>query len=271
MRASKKQEVQIVVPPQYSYLRPKYNVNKIRLGNDHDGGYVVAECLLSETQILISLGISDDWSFDNCFKEKNPGIEIHAYDFSISIFFFFRKIVKNVLKTFLCGRKMQIGQDLRKCLSFFLFFRGTNLFFRKKVVDQPSRKNEISFDQIMNKVIHSRIFLKMDIEGSEYLIIDQVCNYSEVIQGMVIEFHDTDLRRIEFENAIQALLENYEIIHIHPNNFRGIGRNNIPEVLEVTFIHKNIVVSVNEESNVQSSLDNPNNPNREEIILTFQV
>ena len=48
-------------------LKPKYNYDLIRIGRDNDGGYLVEKKSLENTQSLISLGISDDWSFEEQF------------------------------------------------------------------------------------------------------------------------------------------------------------------------------------------------------------
>ena len=37
------------------------------------------------------------------------------------------------------------------------------------------------------------VFFKIDIEGSEYRILDDLINYQKVIEGLVVEFHNVDL------------------------------------------------------------------------------
>lgn len=50
-----------------------------------------------------------------------------------------------------------------------------------------------------------RIFLKVDIEGSEYRLLREIEAYSPNIAGLVIEFHDFDLHRSRVENFIDAI------------------------------------------------------------------
>jgi len=52
----------VLRPIEYPYL--------IRLGNNKDGGYVVPEPQVYSSSYLISLGISDDWSFEQAFLKK---------------------------------------------------------------------------------------------------------------------------------------------------------------------------------------------------------
>ena len=51
-------------------LKPQYNYDLIRVGRDNDGGYLVEKKSLENTQSLISLGISNDWSFEESFLNK---------------------------------------------------------------------------------------------------------------------------------------------------------------------------------------------------------
>jgi hypothetical protein len=41
----------------------------LRLGRDYDGGYLVSSADVIQTEMLISLGINDDWSFEEKFSE----------------------------------------------------------------------------------------------------------------------------------------------------------------------------------------------------------
>ena len=61
----------------------------VRIGKDYDGGYLVSKSDIEKSDVLIGLGISDDWSFEEDFLSlKN--IEVYAYDASVSKVFFFK-------------------------------------------------------------------------------------------------------------------------------------------------------------------------------------
>ena len=65
--------------PLHKILKPKYNNDLIRIGRDNDGGYLVEKKSFENTECLISLGINDDWSFEEDFlKKKN--IIIKCFD-----------------------------------------------------------------------------------------------------------------------------------------------------------------------------------------------
>ena len=51
-------------------LRPVDLDDLVRLGGAHDGGYVVSARCLRATTLLVSFGISDDWSFEHAFLQE---------------------------------------------------------------------------------------------------------------------------------------------------------------------------------------------------------
>ena len=42
----------------------------IRIGRNHDGGYLIAKVDIEKSDLLISFGISDDWSFERDFVKN---------------------------------------------------------------------------------------------------------------------------------------------------------------------------------------------------------
>ena len=91
---------------------------------------------------------------------------------------------------------------------------------------------------------YHNIFLKMDIEGSEFNWIDIInTDYLNRFSQIVIEFHwPYDKYRY---CMVTKLLKTHLIVHMHGNNGPGlikIGRQNlnIPEVLELTLIRRDI-------------------------------
>ena len=61
-------------------LKPKKKYKLIRLGGLHDGGYLVGENSLNNTETLISFGTEDNWQFEKEFKIMNNKSEINCYD-----------------------------------------------------------------------------------------------------------------------------------------------------------------------------------------------
>jgi len=46
-----------------SFLKPIYETDLIRIGQDKDGGYLIPQKSLEHTKILYSFGLGADWSF----------------------------------------------------------------------------------------------------------------------------------------------------------------------------------------------------------------
>ena len=59
---------------------PVYVKDKVRLGRDYDGGYIVHPESVRGTKHLLSFGIRDDWSFEEDFHKLNPDIQTDLYD-----------------------------------------------------------------------------------------------------------------------------------------------------------------------------------------------
>ena len=57
-------------------FKPKFKTQLIRLGNLYDGGYVISEKALSETDTLLGFGLNDDWSFEESFRKYNKNTQI---------------------------------------------------------------------------------------------------------------------------------------------------------------------------------------------------
>ena len=108
-------------------------------------------------------------------------------------------------------------------------------------------------------------FFKIDIEGSEYRILDDLVNFMDRIEGLIIEFHNVDLNMDRVINFINEF--DLKLIHIHANNWSTQGLNNIPSTLELSFSKKPVLL--NKDISFPHKLDQKNNPNDDDINLMF--
>ena len=69
----------------------------IRLGSIDDGGYVLPINDIKNSDVLISLGISDNWDFEKHFSRMSKA-KILAYDHSIDSNFWISKFKKDFIK-----------------------------------------------------------------------------------------------------------------------------------------------------------------------------
>ena len=237
-------------------LKPKYNYDLIRIGRDNDGGYLVEKKSLENTECLISLGINDDWSFEEDFLKKNKKTIIKCFDDALDEKFLLKKIIIQFI-SFFYNRKFSL---LKNYISNYFSF----LKIKKKI---QFNKKKISYNDL-SKILSqetNNIFLKIDIEGYEYRMLDDLLINQKKIIGLVIEFHDCDLHLEKITKFLS--LFNLTLVHIHGNNFAETDLNDDIVVLELTFSKNPIQVS--DICVLPNKLDMPNYNNKSEVILKF--
>ena len=116
----------------------------------------------------------------------------------------------------------------------------------------------------------------MDIEGYEYEAISCINETNlNKFKILVIEFHHLEYSGIQLiykiiKSAMEKLLKNFEIAHIHANNWKKktkINNFKFPSNLEVTFLNKKFVITKENLTKLPHLLDRKNVPFKEDIIL----
>lgn len=255
-------------------LKPLFikNSKLIRLGSIDDGGYVIPKKVLKNTDYLITFGISDNWDFEKHFARLS-NCKVYSYDHSIDSTFWVKKFRKDLFK-FLCLKifKPKKLYKMFQYLDFIYFFslKKNNSFFLKKI---GLGKNLISLKKIINKNKNiNKIFLKIDIEGSEYEILNQINDYKDIITGIVIEFHETSKNIKKIISFIKKLEDKLSLVHIHGNNYSIKSKNQKPEAIELTFVNSKFFIQDNKKNNKSypiKGLDYPNSKRSEDSILKF--
>ena len=144
---------------------------------------------------------------------------------------------------------------------------------KKKFISSFNNKEYLDINNWIQKTKMNPSILKIDAEGSEYEIIDQIINSSHKILSLIIEFHEIDKYEEVFEDKIKLLQSKFEIIHIHGNNNTGTQKNNLPKTLEITFVNKENYKDHNKEFRYDfpvKEIDFPNNLNFEDIQFSFK-
>jgi hypothetical protein len=78
------------------FLKPKKNYFLERIGKDNDGGYLTCPRSINETSSLISLGINDDWSFEENFEKKIKILIVYMLIQIRLLFFYLKFLQKNL-------------------------------------------------------------------------------------------------------------------------------------------------------------------------------
>jgi hypothetical protein len=211
-----------------SFLRHNHSEGLVRLGSEGDGGYIVSERDILASDFLLSLGVNDNWSFEKDFLRMKP-VTLHAYDGSINFRIFFERFAMTLLR--LPGPRT-ILNSLKIMWEYKKFFSDQRVHFQK-FVGYISGKRYITIEEIFRACPSGNIFLKIDIEGFEYRVLDHLIKNQDRISGLVIEFHDIDLhwsRIADFVNRFHL-----RIIYLNVNNFVPLMKDQTPTVLEISF------------------------------------
>ena len=185
-----------------NYLIPKYKTDLIRLGSKNDGGYLINKDDIKNSDTLISLGIHDDWEFENDIY-KNYKIEnIILFDPETSYILILKYLLISILKC-----------NFKKLKSNFLKFKELhNLKLYSTFFNQKFDKNLVS-KYINNK----NIIFKIDIEGDEYKDLEFILEHQKKINSLIIEFHDVSKNYDKIHKFIMNFKLN--LIHTHVNTF----------------------------------------------------
>jgi hypothetical protein len=216
--------------------------DKVRLGRDGDGGYVMLNDF-AEVSAALSFGINDDCSWDTDIARR--GIDVYQYDHTVD------------------------GPPTPNAR-----FR----FFKKRIAAEMSEQSETLGSALAKlpapDVGHT--ILKIDIEGSEWEVFDsttieQLARFSQVVG----EFHG-------FSNALDAswrdtahrvmskLRSVFEVVHVHGNNhapFAVVANIAIPESIELTFANRTIYTCQETDEVFPTPIDQPNWEGHPDIFL----
>ena len=221
------------------YESKKYK--KIRLGKDHDGGYIIYDNIPCD--ILFSCGILNDDSFEHEFTKKY-NCKCIAFDGSIQ-------------------KLPHPSPDIK---------------FVKKFIGGKNTDKFTNLHELISE--NKNIILKMDIEGGEYPFLNSLPKkLLNKINMIAIEFHSSKLKWGYFDdleklNCFKKLNSTHCLCHIHGNNNGGVREYNgviVPQVFECLYIKKKFVkdAKLNTEM-LPSKLDMRNVRTKPEIDLNYK-
>ena len=240
-------------------FKPKYEYDLIRIGSLNDGGYLIEKNSLLQSDFLLSFGISTDWSFEKEFIGKN-NVNLKCFDGSIDNLYW-RKWKNKAIKKALRFSFREIYNYFKIKLSFHKFFNTQNFACFYIGI----KKGQIGIDEIIKEITYKKIFFKIDIEGSEYEILDQLIKYKSRVSGIAIEFHDCDKNMESINDFIKKI--DIPLVHIHANNYDSVNEMGIPKTIEITLSSKPSIIG--KQIKLPHKFDMPNKYNKQEIKLEF--
>jgi hypothetical protein len=260
-----------ILPSDLSFLAPVETDHLIRVGNEHDGGYVIPESAVKDVDILLSFGVNTDWSFEESFKDLNSDVKIHAYDHTVGERRFARDYRRGIVKWLLRRTSLSDVRHRHEVLrSYKSFFPSHATHFEEAIHARNKKPGHATMDKVFSRTNSQCVFLKVDIEGTEYSIIDDILRYAPRIRGIAIEFHETQALRDTFRSAVERLLTEFYIVHIHGNNLNHAAPDGLPNVVEITFAKGPPPRNALRRSSLPvAGLDSPNNPRSPDHPIQF--
>ena len=258
-----------IVNKKFSFLKPFYYKDLLRVGTNADGGYICSSSVIKKAKYLISCGLGNEFSFENSLL-KNKSITINIYDHTISIFSHIRLILKNFRRFITFRLKYFILiESLVNFYKYLLLINHNNVHHFSKKVSNNKDANSITLKNILN-LKSKNVILKIDIEGYEFKILNQLLKYKENFSMLIIEFHFIQKNKKVFTNFFNEFLKFFTIIHVHGNNNNSLNIYGIPDVLEITMIKKKNNIKIKKRIiNFPTKLDFPNNPHYKDLSFRF--
>jgi FkbM family methyltransferase len=170
-------------------FRIDYRIEKKWMGNDY-GGFFVHPKNISQTSIIYSFGIGEDISFDLAVSKEFRS-KIFMFDPTPkSINWVKKQNLPKEMKFFDYGISDKSG-----FVDFFLPENPNHVSGSATEQNNVDLSRKISVEmktikEIFKQLDHTKIdILKMDIEGSEYDVLDDILNSDIKIEQILIEFH----------------------------------------------------------------------------------
>ena len=261
--------LEIICPEDFYFLRPVIVEDICRVGNFSDGGYLMSISAIEGSDVLLSLGLGENWSFEKAFSEINRNASIDIYDHTVSLHFFVSKVLKGILKALLFKETFSNILARSNRLKDYFFFWIMNS--RNK--HHQIRIGEASLSAALSRYKNSNLIgLKVDIEGSEWEILNLIAGNKDRFQFLLIEIHDFDNHVDQLRDFLREMSGQFVLAHLHANNFETLGINGFPKVFEITLLRSHgTSISADYRSELPiPGLDVPNAKNRQDFLIKFQ-
>jgi len=207
-----------------------------RFGGPNDGGYLVMD-QPGGYDCFLSGGVGKYVVFEEQFC-TNFGIECHAFDPTVESL-------------------PSIHSGIR---------------FKKKGIGNKNTESATNLAEYLT--LYKDVFVKMDVEGSEYNWIESLSD-EEIrnIKQLVIEWHNPNTKRRLA--CVARLAKTHVLVHIHPNNvrknFNKLAGVDVPVTFETTFVRKENppVTIIPNTTPLPHPLDAPNVAANAEVSLAW--
>lgn len=216
------------------------NSEKVRLGQNQDGGYVINEVAIKNSSILYTYGVGGDTGYEQAYRAMT-GNPVMLYDPTHDM--------PNVPEG-MTFHKVGLGTGANR--------------FTKHLDDEMGEK----FD----------VLLKIDTEGAEYeyFMDENIQLLGLFCTGIILEIHHLNepMRQLIMKRILKDLDNHFYLTHIHGNNWGGefgLEGFSVPNVMELSFVNKLLCSPRADCSDIYPSplLDFPNRADQPDCPLLF--
>jgi hypothetical protein len=249
----------------------------VRLGRTFDGGYVVPASALMAAQALISVGINDDWSFEQAATGLNPALRLTGIDATTTASYLLRRAVRfRVEHLIACLTGQRAKRDFLKTripsvLAYRRFWTRHALLL--KMLARHSSATTVCLHDLMARASEGaarKVFLKIDIEGAEYAVLDDVVSVAPRLTGLTMELHSLPAHREGVTRFFCALRPHLVLVHLHANTYEGVdAATGLPRVVEATWLARSLLIEPETAAQAlpRPGLDQPNKYSHRPIQL----
>lgn len=222
-------------------LKPEGGVPLVRIGSVHDGGYILPAALLERIDHVLSFGLGFNFDFERDMLRLTAVKRIDCYDHSVSAAGMRRHRLVSLLKYFYKTPKRRIRLAAARAY-LALFSDNPRIRHLVMKVGAQDSTTETSLRAALERLgaASDAIFLKCDIEGGEYEIIDEIVASAGRFCGMAIEFHEVDQRLETILSFLRRLRPTHRIDHVHVNNAMTFETGELPKLLEISLSRRDV-------------------------------
>lgn len=214
---------------------------KIRLGQNQDGGYVINKVAIEKSNILYTYGVGGDTGYEVAYRNMT-GNPVFLFDPTVDM------------------------PNPPEGMTFYKKGLGGNY------ADLFSTHSFMTHPNDMENVL-----LKIDTEGAEYeYFMNEDIECLKYCTGIILEVHHLNepIRQLIFKRILKDLEEYFYLTHIHGNNWGGefgLEGFSVPNVMELSFVNKQIAEASTVCSDIYPcpGLDFPNRADQPDCSLLF--
>ncbi|MDB5024600.1 MAG: methyltransferase, FkbM family [Mucilaginibacter sp.] len=224
----------LILTGRVKHLKKGIKLKNVWYGNQYGGFYVYPD-LLNENSIIYSFGIGQDISFDTAII-KNHNCQVFGFDPTPKSINWIKSQNASTKFTFL-----DLGiSDRSGLFDFFLPKNSDHVSGSITVQDNINVNEKITvkmkcISDIMRQLEHTHIdILKMDIEGAEYAVIENILDSNVSIDQILVEFHDRFVENGTFKT--QQIIK-----HLNDKGYEIFAISDSFE--EISFINGNKIIA----------------------------